>query len=71
MSFSSRLKELRCEAALTQKGLAELTGVSKASICNLEQDRTQPEWDTALKLAKALSVPLDAFVDQPQVKVKA
>lgn len=54
MAFHTRLKELREKAKMTQGELAERSGVSKASISNLEQDRYAPTWEIVQKLVDAL-----------------
>jgi transcriptional regulator with XRE-family HTH domain len=61
MSFPSRLKELREAAKLTQGELAGKSGIPKASISNLEQDRRKPTWETIQKLAGALGCSCEAF----------
>jgi transcriptional regulator with XRE-family HTH domain len=63
--FGVRLKELRVVAGLTQPELAELAGMAKAGIANLEQGRTSPAWETVVRLCRALGVKCDAFLEPP------
>ena len=63
MSFSERLRELRKKAGLSQDGLAKAAGLSTDTISKLERPGKEPAWDTAVKLAAALGVQLDAFKD--------
>lgn len=62
------LKELRKMRKLTQKTLAEKTGVSQCYICALEKGRKRnPSLDVVQKLAESLEVEvfhvLDALKD--------
>lgn len=69
MSFASKLKSLREARGLSREELAELAGMAKAGIANLEQGRTKPYWDTVVALANALQVKCDAFQsadDEPE-----
>jgi len=59
--FSSRLKELREAADLTQEGLAARAGLYKFSVAKLEQGVREPTWATVLALASALGVECGAF----------
>jgi transcriptional regulator with XRE-family HTH domain len=57
-----RLKEWRDRRALSQDELAELSGVSRGTIANLELDRRISQPRTIRKLAQALSVePADLY----------
>ena len=48
---------------MTQQELAELVGVNYTTISRIESgEAKQVYWETAVKLAKALKVSLDAFV---------
>jgi transcriptional regulator with XRE-family HTH domain len=61
MAFHAKLRELREAAKLSQADLANLAGVSKGGLADLEQDRYKPTWETVLKLAAALGVSCEAF----------
>ncbi|NPE28313.1 helix-turn-helix transcriptional regulator [Methanococcoides sp. SA1] len=48
----NKVKEFRVQQELTQKDLAELTGVSRQSINSIEKEKYIPSLPLALKLAK-------------------
>ena len=54
-----RLKELRKEHQLTQKGLADIVGTNNSSICDWECGRTEPNLDLLVKLALHFGVSTD------------
>ena len=54
--FSTRLKETRKSAALTQQQLGDMIGVTKVSICCYEKGTRTPTLDTLIDLANALHV---------------
>jgi transcriptional regulator with XRE-family HTH domain len=56
LQTTSRLRELRDTASLSQEELAELSGVSRATIAALELGNRKPHPKTRRKLAKALGV---------------
>jgi transcriptional regulator with XRE-family HTH domain len=56
LQTTSRLRELRDTASLSQEELAELSGVSRATIAALELGKRKPHPKTRRKLAKALGV---------------
>ena len=63
MKFKEKLRELREQAGLTQRGLAEKAGLTLHSVRNHEQGQRLPSWLAVVKLARALGVPTDAFAD--------
>lgn len=64
--FAARLRELREEAGLSRKELAERAGMkSEGGIRDLEQGRRSPSWETVLALAAALGVDCTAFTQEP------
>ncbi len=56
MHKTTRLRELRDRASLSQEELAERAGVSRATIADLELGKRKPQPKTRRKLAKALGV---------------
>ncbi|MFC5749124.1 helix-turn-helix domain-containing protein [Actinomadura rugatobispora] len=63
MNLPERLQSVRKRRGLTQRGLAELSGVSISLIRKLEQgERDDTRLETLRKLAKALQVPTSALI---------
>jgi transcriptional regulator with XRE-family HTH domain len=54
--FGARLRELRQAAGMTQKQLAERSGLHPYGVAKLEQGQNNPRWATVLMLAGALGV---------------
>jgi transcriptional regulator with XRE-family HTH domain len=52
----------RSKKGLSQRALAEISGVSQPSIARLETGQYVPGIDTLLKLLKALGVPMTAYL---------
>jgi putative transcriptional regulator len=57
--LANRLLELRAERGLTQAALAETVGVSRKTINTVENGVFVPSTALALKLARALGVPVE------------
>ena len=57
----NRLRELRAERDLTQAALAEMVGVSRKTINTIENGVFVPSTLLALKLARALGLPVEAL----------
>ena len=55
------LTQIRLERDLSQKGLADASGVNKATINQIERGRRSPNVETLEKLAEALSVEVADF----------
>jgi transcriptional regulator with XRE-family HTH domain len=69
--FSLRLKELREQSGLTQKGLAEKVGLAVRAITYYESGERLPTWDVVLALAAALGVDCTAFAQLPAERAPA
>ena len=50
------IKERREELDMSQKELAEKVGMSQSFLCDIEQGRSKPSIDTALKIAEVLNI---------------
>lgn len=50
------IREKREELGLSQKELAEKIGITQSFMCDIEQGRSKPSIDVAIKLAKVLKV---------------
>jgi putative transcriptional regulator len=64
-TFGVRLRAARKSQGLTLQALADAIGQTRQAIWKLENGVSQPSWDTACQLAKALAVPLDALRASP------
>jgi transcriptional regulator with XRE-family HTH domain len=64
MQKTSRLRELRDRAALSQEDLAKKAGVSRATIADLEADKRPARPSTRRKLAEALGVSPQELTDR-------
>ena len=50
------IKERREQLGISQKELAEKVGISQSVLGDIEQCRSKPSIDTALKIAEALNI---------------
>ncbi|MFO7524880.1 MAG: type II toxin-antitoxin system Y4mF family antitoxin [Ignavibacteriaceae bacterium] len=55
-TFSNIVKLHRKQAGLTQKALAELAGVGKTVIYDIEKGKKTVQWNTVLKVLAVLNV---------------
>lgn len=55
--FAANVRRLRARKKLSQKALAERTGVSVSYVSMLERGQRSPPLETIEKLARALGVP--------------
>lgn len=62
MDLGQRLKQLRNEKFLTQTQLAKISGVSRKTILNYENNKTKAKYSNIEKLAKALGMETDEFL---------
>src|SRR5271165_3272181 len=63
--FAGRLRELRQQACLSRKELADRAGLSEGGIRDLEQGHRRPSWETVLALCDGLDVDPNAFAQAP------
>ena len=50
------IKERREQLGISQKELAEKADISQSFLCDIEQGRSKPSIDTAIKIAQVLNV---------------
>ena len=50
------IKERREQLGISQKELAERASISQSFLCDIEQGRSKPSIDTAIKIAQVLNV---------------
>jgi transcriptional regulator with XRE-family HTH domain len=62
-TLGQRLRHLRRAADVTQERLAAQTGLAVSSIRNWEQDHRTPNVFALLKIARALGLRMEDFVD--------
>ncbi len=67
--LAGNVKRLREEAGLSQKALAELSGVPRPTIAHLESGQANPTLSVVLKVASALCVSVDGLVDPGEAPV--
>ena len=68
MAFSDNLRKARKRLHKSQAALSGETGVSVASICKYESGQMLPTVVTAVELAKALGVTVEALVTGKEMK---
>lgn len=68
--FSSRLRQLRKEAGLSQQRLSELLGISKSSINMYERGEREPGIQTLQEIADFFKVDLNYLLGQGEKGVK-
>jgi len=56
VKIGDNLKRQRIRKALTQEDLAQLAGLTTASVARIERNETEPRMSTLRKLAKALDL---------------
>ena len=52
--MANRVKQRRQELGKTQDWLADMTGVSRQTIYDIENEKTKPRAEVALKISRAL-----------------
>ena len=57
--IGNNVKALRKEHQMTQAVLAEKVGIARVSIISIESSRYIPTIETALKISRALGLPVD------------
>lgn len=61
LKIGDRLKEIRIRRQMSLENVAELTGVSKPMLGQIERGQSTPTINTLWKIATGLKVPLSSF----------
>lgn len=61
MSIGENVKKIRVDAGLTQKELGERLGITSQSIAQWETGRREPKYQSMVKIADALNVPVSSL----------
>ena len=67
--LAGNIKRLREQAGLSQKGLAEQSGVPRPTIAHLESGQANPTLSVVLRVASSLGVTIDGLVDRGEAPV--
>lgn len=67
-AFSSRLRQLRNDAGITQDELAKIIGVSKSSVNMYERGEREPGFETMEAIADYFNVDMDYLYGRSDVK---
>lgn len=67
--LAGNIKRLREESGLSQKALAEQSGVPRPTIAHLESGQANPTLSVVLKVAASLGVSVDGLVDPGEAPV--
>lgn len=62
MFTAEEIKNLRRQQKLTQQQLADLVGVSRTTVINLEMGKNIPDSQNVFNIAQALKVPVSALI---------
>jgi len=68
-SLATRLRVLRAERGLTVRQVAEISGVAKETISQVERGERHPYDRTLAKLAHAYGVPVEDLLEEPALAV--
>lgn len=68
MRFGDKIKNLRTDADLKQKEVAEILKVSRSSISSYEQNKNQPDLHAVIELAKLFNVSTDYLLGLSEYK---
>ncbi len=62
MTIGARIRKTREASKMNQEALAFAIGVCQGTICNIESDRSKVDFDTILRICKALNCDIKVFV---------
>ena len=63
--FGEKLRALRKQHRVTQKGLAEMLGITQQAVGKWESNRSEPDSETLMRLAEYFETSVDALLGRP------
>ena len=66
--YLKEIKNSRKKKGITQEQLAKLTGLSRNTIINFENDKRNPRVRDLRKIANALSVPIEQLIADSELE---
>lgn len=66
--YLKEIKNSRKKKGITQEQLAKLTGLSRNTIINFENDKRNPRVKDLRKIANALSVPIEQLISDSELE---
>lgn len=66
MSIEHKLKKARTENKISQSGLAKKIGISQQAYCLYENGKRVPKYETRVKIASALGIPVSELLETPE-----
>lgn len=70
MAVGEKIRSIRKERGLTQKGLGELCGINEANIRKYELGNQNPKLDTLTKIATALNISVTALISPEGITLR-
>lgn len=70
LKIGDRLREIRISRQMSLENVAELTGVSKPMLGQIERGKSTPTINTLWKIATGLKVPLSSFCRQNETQYR-
>lgn len=67
MTLGERIKSARRECGMTQKDLADKTGMTYQQISQYERNERQPKVETLIRISNALNKSLESFVNYEEM----
>ena len=64
--FSQNLRRVRCQASLTQQQLADRLHVTRQSVSSWELGRTEPDFETAGRLAEIFGTSVSSLLGEDE-----
>lgn len=68
VNFGDKIKKLRIERNLTQKQLANMTGVAVSAISSYESGSRYPSYDVLISLARIFHISIDYLLGLDKLK---